>query len=36
LFGLAPDQLAYIKKGANMGLGNNNLEQLKIEEINLG
>jgi uncharacterized protein (DUF362 family) len=36
LFGLAPDQLAYIKKGAKLGLGNNNLEQLKIEEINLG
>jgi uncharacterized protein (DUF362 family) len=36
LFGLSADQLTYIKKGAKMGLGNNNLEQLKIEEINFG
>ncbi len=36
LFGMSPDQLSYIKKGAKMGLGNNNLEQLKIEEINFG
>ena len=36
LFGLQPDDLAYIKKGAKMGLGVKNLDQLKIEEINLG
>ena len=36
LFGLKPDDLAYIKKGHKMGLGNKNLDQLKIEEINLG
>lgn len=36
LFGIAPDKLSYIKKGAKMGLGNNNLEQLRIEEISLG
>ena len=36
LFGLQPNDLAYIKKGAKMGLGVKNLDQLKIEEINLG
>jgi len=36
LFGLQPNDLSYIKKGANMGLGVKNLDQLKIEEINLG
>ncbi len=36
LFGMQPDDLAYIKKGAKMGLGVKNLDQLKIEEINLG
>ena len=36
LFGLQPDDLAYIKKGAKMGLGVKNLDQLMIEEINLG
>jgi uncharacterized protein (DUF362 family) len=36
LFGMQPNDLAYIKKGAKMGLGIKNLDQLKIEEINLG
>jgi len=36
LFGLQPNDLAYLKKGAKMGLGVKNLDQLKIEEINLG
>jgi uncharacterized protein (DUF362 family) len=36
LFGLRPDDLSFIKKGAAMGLGVKNLDQLKIEEINLG
>jgi uncharacterized protein (DUF362 family) len=36
LFGLQPNDLSYIKKGAKMGLGVKNLDQLKIEEINLG
>ena len=36
LFGLKPNDLSYIKKGELMGLGENNLDQLKIEEINLG
>lgn len=36
LFGISPDKLTYIKKGAKMGLGNNNLEELRIEEISLG
>ena len=36
LFGLQPNDLSYIKKGAKMGLGVKDLDQLKIEEINLG
>ena len=36
LFGLQPNDLSYIKKGAAMGLGIQNLGKLKIEEINLG
>jgi uncharacterized protein (DUF362 family) len=36
LFGLNPSDLSYINKGAAMGLGVKNLNQLKIEEINLG
>ncbi len=36
LFGLKPNDLSYVKKGADMGLGIKNLDQLKIEEINLG
>ena len=36
LFGMQPNDLDYIKKGAKMGLGVKNLDQLKIEEINLG
>jgi uncharacterized protein (DUF362 family) len=36
LFGIRPNDLNYIKKGFNLGLGNNNLDQLKIEEISFG
>ena len=36
LFGLSPNDLTYIKKGFKMGLGEKNLDQLKIEEISLG
>ena len=36
LFGYEPDQLGYIKKGVQMGLGIKNLSKLNIEEINLG
>ncbi len=36
LFGIEPEQISYIKKGAQMGLGIKNLSKLKIEEINLG
>jgi uncharacterized protein (DUF362 family) len=36
LFGLQPNDLSYIKKGKEMGLGVKNLDKLKIEEINLG
>jgi uncharacterized protein (DUF362 family) len=36
LFGLQPNDLTYIKRGKEMGLGENNLSKLKIEEINLG
>jgi uncharacterized protein (DUF362 family) len=36
LFGLAPDDLAYIRAGAQMGLGRSDLSNLKIEEINVG
>ncbi len=36
LFGIDPIKLDYIKKGVKMGLGNHNLNELKIEEINLG
>jgi uncharacterized protein (DUF362 family) len=36
LFGYRPDQLSYIKKGAQMGLGVKDLDTLKIEEINFG
>jgi uncharacterized protein (DUF362 family) len=35
LFGLQPDELAYIKAGAAMGLGSSDLGSLRIEEINL-
>jgi len=36
LFGYEPEQLGYIKKGVQMGLGVKNLDKLYIEEINLG
>lgn len=36
LFGVSPNDLSYINKAAKMGLGEKNLERLKIEEINLG
>jgi len=36
LFGLSPNDLSYINKAAKMGLGEKNLERLKIEEINVG
>ncbi len=36
LFGYEPEQLGYIKKGVQMGLGIKNLDKLFIEEINLG
>ncbi|MEE8355738.1 MAG: DUF362 domain-containing protein [Anaerolineales bacterium] len=36
LFGLQPTDLSYIKKAAQMGLVVKDLDQLKIEEINLG
>ena len=36
LFGYQPDRLAYIKKGAEMGLGVKDLNSLRIEEISLG
>jgi uncharacterized protein (DUF362 family) len=34
LFGLRPDDLAYVSAGAAMGLGRKDLENLRIEEIN--
>ena len=36
LFGLRPDDLAYVRAGAQMGLGRSDLDSLKIEEINVG
>lgn len=36
LFGYQPNQLAYINRGAEMGLGVKDLNQLRIEEISLG
>jgi uncharacterized protein (DUF362 family) len=36
LFGLRPDDLAYVRAGAVMGLGRSDLNSLKIEEINAG
>jgi uncharacterized protein (DUF362 family) len=36
LFGLEPDDLAYVRAGTAMGLGRSRLENLKIEEINAG
>jgi uncharacterized protein (DUF362 family) len=36
MFGIEPENLGYIKKGVQMGLGDNNLSRLNIKEINLG
>jgi uncharacterized protein (DUF362 family) len=36
LFGMQPDDLGYIKAATAMGLGNNDLKSLRIEEINVG
>jgi uncharacterized protein (DUF362 family) len=36
LFGLLPDDISYIKAGADLGLGSKDLHSLRIEEINLG
>ena len=36
LFGLRPDDLAYVQAGAAMGLGRSDLESLTIEEIAVG
>ncbi len=35
LFGLQPDDLAYVRAGAAMGLGRSDLANLKVEEINI-
>ncbi len=36
LFGMQPGDIEYIQAGAQMGLGNNDLKSLKIEEISVG
>lgn len=36
LFDMQPDELAYVRAGAAMGLGRSDLEALKIEEVNVG
>jgi len=36
LFGLQPDDIEYIRAASQMGLGNSNLKNLKIEEIAVG
>jgi uncharacterized protein (DUF362 family) len=36
LFGLRPDDLSYIKAASAMGLGNSDLNAMRIEEINIG
>jgi uncharacterized protein (DUF362 family) len=36
LFGLRPDDLAYVRAGVQMGSGRSDLENLKIEEIAVG
>jgi uncharacterized protein (DUF362 family) len=36
LFDMHPEDLGYIKAAAAMGLGNNDLQAMKIEEINVG
>jgi uncharacterized protein (DUF362 family) len=35
MFGLRPDHLAYVLAGTDMGLGRSDLDNLKIEEINI-
>ena len=36
LFDMQPDELAYVRAGAAMGLGRSDLQALKIEEVNVG
>jgi uncharacterized protein (DUF362 family) len=36
LFNMQPDELSYVKAGVEMGLGRNDLENLKIEELTVG
>jgi uncharacterized protein (DUF362 family) len=36
LFGLQPDEIEYIKAASKMGLGNSDLNSIKIEEIAVG
>lgn len=36
LFGLKPDDLSYVQAGAAMGLGRSDLDNLRIEEVNVG
>jgi uncharacterized protein (DUF362 family) len=36
LFGLQPDDIAYIRAATKMGLGNSDLKSFKIEEIAVG
>jgi uncharacterized protein (DUF362 family) len=36
LFGLDPEDLAYVRAGAEMELGRSDLDSLKIEEISVG
>lgn len=36
LFGLQPEDLSYVKAGAEMGLGRSDLKSLKIEEVTVG
>jgi uncharacterized protein (DUF362 family) len=36
LFGLRPDELAYVQAGSAMGLGNSTLESMNIEELIVG
>ena len=33
LFGLQPEELEYVRAGAEMGLGSSKLDQLRIEEV---
>jgi uncharacterized protein (DUF362 family) len=36
LFGLQPDDIAYVREGAGAGLGRSDLGNLKIEEVTVG